>query len=124
MSSSAASAANVAEQFSLGFGVPLLCRRVGPVEMGGGMRCGVNLLEQVNRHPRVQLRGRELGVSEHRLNHRMSAPFSSIKVATVWRNRWQPPILPMSTSIRYARTSLLRLPRVNGSPRCVRNTVP
>lgn len=55
--------------------------------MGGG----VDLLELSDADLGVDLGGREFDVTEHLLDEPDVRPPSSIKVAMVWRNRWQEP---------------------------------
>ena len=67
--SSSASAARVANSSASASASRAGRRRFRAFQMRGGMRGRVNLLQQIDRDPRVQLRGRELGVPEHLLDH-------------------------------------------------------
>ena len=74
-------------------GRPAACSAA--LEPGAGVGGVVDLLELLEADPGVDLGGgRGLAWPSICWMKRMSAPPSSIRVAAVWRKRWQPPLLP------------------------------
>ena len=67
---------------------------VDPAAHLGRVRRCMNPLELAQRDARVDLRRGEVLVPEHLLDEALSAPFSSISVAIVWRSMWQEPSFP------------------------------
>ena len=54
----------------------------------------VDLLQGADGDLRIDLRGLQSSWPRISWMKRMSAPFSCISVAIVWRKRWQEPVLP------------------------------